>query len=93
MLEQIKLALRITTDTFDDEIQVLIDSAIAEMAGLGVTTATSTTTDAQIISAVTAYVKWQFGENEDADRWRDIYHIKLGQLKTMTDYTDWGDDE
>lgn len=89
MLNAIKLALRISTNAFDSEIQTLIDAAIAEMAGLGVTAATSTTTDPQIISAVVAYCKWQFGNNEDADRWRDIYHIKLGQLKTMTGYTDW----
>lgn len=89
MLNAIKLALRIATNAFDSEIQTLIDAAIAEMAGLGVTAATSTTTDSQIISAVVAYCKWQFGNNEDADRWRDIYHIKLGQLKTMTGYTDW----
>lgn len=89
MLNAIKLALRIATNAFDSEIQTLIDAAIAEMAGLGVTAATSTTTDPQIISAVVAYCKWQFGNNEDADRWRDIYHIKLGQLKTMTGYTDW----
>lgn len=89
MLNAIKLALRISTNAFDSEIQTLIDAAIAEMAGLGVTAATSTTTDPQIISAVIAYCKWQFGNNEDADRWRDIYHIKLGQLKTMSGYTDW----
>ena len=89
MLNAIKLALRISTNAFDSEIQTLIDAAIAEMAGLGVTAATSTTTDPQIISAVVAYCKWQFGNNEDADRWRDIYHIKLGQLKTMSGYTDW----
>lgn len=89
MLNAIKLALRIATNAFDSEIQTLIDAAIAEMAGLGVTAATSTTTDPQIISAVVAYCKWQFGNNEDADRWRDIYHIKLGQLKTMSGYTDW----
>lgn len=89
MLNAIKLALRIATNAFDSEIQTLIDAAIAEMAGLGVTAATSTTTDPQIISAVAAYCKWQFGNNEDADRWWDIYHIKLGQLKTMTGYTDW----
>lgn len=89
MLNAIKLALRISTNAFDSEIQNLIDAAIAEMAGLGVTASTSTTTDPQIISAVIAYCKWQFGNNEDADRWRDIYHIKLGQLKTMSGYTDW----
>ena len=89
MLAKIKLALRISTNAFDTEIQTLIDAAISEMNGLGVTAATADTTDPQIISAVVAYCKWQFGNNEDADRWRDIYHIKLGQLKTMTGYTNW----
>lgn len=89
MLETIKTALRISTSAFDNEIQTLIDAAILEMNGLGVTAATSTTTDPQIISAIVAYCKWLFGNNEDADRWRDIYHIKLGQLKTMSGYTDW----
>lgn len=90
MLSTIKLALRIATSVFDAEIQTLIDAAIAEMAGLGVTAATSETEDPQIVSAVISYCKWQFGNNEDADRWRDIYHVKLGQLKAMTGYTDWG---
>ena len=89
MLNAIKLALRISTNAFDSEIQTLRDAAIAEMAVLGLTASTSTPTDPQIISAVIAYCKWQFGNNEDADRWRDIYHSKLGQLKTMTGYTDW----
>lgn len=90
MLEQIKLAIRITTDAFDEEIQTLIDAAIAEMQGLGVTASVEGSEDPQIVTAVVAYCKWQFGANEDADRWRDIYHIKLAQLKTMTGYTDWG---
>lgn len=90
MLEQIKLALRITTDAVDEEIQTLIDAAIAEMQGLGVTASVESSEDPQIVTAVVAYCKWQFGANEDADRWRDIYHTKLAQLKTMTGYTDWG---
>lgn len=89
MLNAIKLALRISTNAFDSEIQTLIDAAILEMNKLGVVAATDSTEDPQIISAVVAYAKWQFGNNEDADRWRDIYHVKLGQLKTMTGYTDW----
>ena len=89
MLAKIKLALRISTNAFDTEIQTLIAAAILEMYKLGVVTAVEDTQDPQIISAVVAYCKWQFGNNEDADRWRDIYHIKLGQLKTMTGYTDW----
>ena len=89
MLAKIKLALRISTNAFDTEIQTLIDAAISEMHGLGVTAATASSEDPQILGAVIAYCKWQFGNNEDADRWRDVYHIKLGQLKTMTGYTNW----
>lgn len=92
MLNQVKLALRISTDAFDAEINSLISAAISEMYALGVTAATLDTTDAQIISAVIAYCKWLFGENDEADRWRDVYHIKLGQLKAMSGYTDWGDE-
>ena len=90
MLNQVKLALRISTNAFDSEIQNLIDAAILEMNKLGVTASTDDTTDPQIISAVVAYCKWLFGESDEADRWRDIYHIKLGQLKAMSGYTDWG---
>lgn len=89
MLEKVKLALRISTNAFDTELQTLIDAAADEMKGLGVVVSTASSQDPQIISAIIAYCKWLFGNNEDADRWRDIYHIKLGQLKTMSGYTDW----
>ena len=42
-------------------------------------------------SAVVAFVKWRFGNHEDKDEWRYIYHIMLAQLKTMTGYTNWRD--
>jgi len=44
----------------------------------------------QILTAIIAYCKWKFGDNENADRWENIYHEKLAQLKTMTGFTDWG---
>lgn len=43
----------------------------------------------QVLQAVIAYCKWQFGNNEDAERWERIYHEKLAQLKTMTGFTEW----
>lgn len=96
MLEIVKKALRIVTDAFDDEIQLLIDSCMEEMRGLGVviTTDDGLPSSVQVQSAIIAYCKWLFGNNEDAERWRDIYHTKLGQLKTMTGYTEWtGEDD
>jgi len=89
MLDKVKLALRITTTAFDDEIMLLIDDCITSMHNLGVTAAAAGSTDPQIISAVIAYCKWKFGSNDEADRWRAIYEEKLAELKTQTGYTTW----
>lgn len=91
MLEIVKLALRITTTAFDDEITRLISECIEEMKGLGVIVdvdeETGIPTSDQIQGAIVAYCKWQFGSNDEADRWREIFDRKLAQLKTMTGYT------
>lgn len=92
MLDIVKLALRITTTAFDSELQGLINAALEEMTGLGVVITTESDgqpASLQVQTAVIAYCKWLFGNNADADRWRDIYHTKLAQLQTMTDYTEW----
>ena len=88
MLDLIKLALRITTTTFDSEINMLIADCIAEMTALGVVIPYTDDqnpqiTDAQIQSAVVAYCKWKFGDAENKDAFERIYHIKLAQLLIM----------
>lgn len=94
MLNTVKLALRIASSSFDTEIQLLIDDCLLELAGLGITNISSTeggttTYDKQAQTAVIAYCKWKFGNNEDAERWADIYHEKVAQLQMMTGHTDW----
>ena len=86
MLQTVKLALRITTDAFDSELNRLIAECIEEMTGLGITIETEedTPTSYQVKGAIVAYCKWQFGENDDA--WRGIYDRKLAQLQYMTGY-------
>lgn len=93
MLNIIKLALRITTDAFNDELTQLIAACVEEMEGVGVIVEYEndgeTPVSMQVQTAIVAYCKWLFGNNADADRWRDIYHTKLAQLQTMSGYTDW----
>lgn len=94
MLDIVKLALRIVTDAFDDELNMLIATAIAEMEGLGViidTESDGQPASIQVQSAIVAFCKWQFGNSEDSDKWEGIYHTKLAQLKTMTGHTNWGE--
>lgn len=89
MLDIVKLALRITTTAFDDEITRLINECIEEMTGLGVKVDQegNIPTSDQVQGAIIAYCKWQFGQNDDSEKWREIFDRKLAQLKTMTGYT------
>ena len=86
MLTIVKLALRISTNSFDDELNLLISDCLSEMTHMGIAGAVDTSTDTQIKSTVIAYCKWKFGNNEDKEEWERIYHVKLAQLKSMTDY-------
>ena len=83
MLELAKLALRIVTDAFDDEINLLINDCYFEMESLGIRIGDVGKEDPQIQSAVIAYCKWKFGDAENKDAFERIYHEKLGQLMMM----------
>ena len=87
MLESVKLALRITTDAFDDEITDLIDAAIADLGIAGITNLDEA--DALIKRAVITYCRVNFGEPDDYDRMKASYDEQKAQLQTATGYTDW----
>lgn len=88
LLEKSKLALRVTTDAFDDEITDLISAAEKDLKVVGITEADDT--DPLIIRAIILYVKANFGENENAVRLQQSYDSLKGQLQSATGYTDWG---
>ncbi len=89
MLEKVKLALRITTDAFDSEIQDLIDAALADLGIAGVTTITGT--DPLIIRAVTTFCRANFGQPDDYDKLKYSYDEQKAQLQVATGYTNWGE--
>lgn len=90
LTESVKLALRIKTDAFDDEIRDLAEDCLTELKGLGVFRPEEHVVggicDSQIKSAVIFYCKWKFGSNPDAERWGEIYHDKVTKLMVMTGY-------
>lgn len=88
MFEKVKLALRITTDAFDGEIEDLIAAALADLGLAGVII--DSDTDALIIRAVITYCRVNFGQPEDYDRLKVAYEEQKAQLQTATGYTDWG---
>lgn len=89
MLEKVKLALRIKTDAFDDEINDLIAAALADLALAGITQTLDT--DNLTTRAVITFCKANFGEPDDYDRLKSAYDEQKAQMRSATGYTDWGE--
>jgi hypothetical protein len=91
MLDKVKLALRITTNAFDSELNDLIDAAKIDLgiAGNDYTypTTTSDPTDAIISRAIITYCKLNFGEPDEYDRLKRSYDEQKAQLSMCSNYT------
>jgi hypothetical protein len=87
MLEAVKLALRISTEAFDDEIDSLITSAQLDLGVAGVIV--PETMDALVKTAIITYCRMHFGQPDDYDRLKRSYDEQKAQLATCTGYTDW----
>ena len=88
-LDKVKMALRISTDAFDDELTDLIESAKADLGIAGVVV--PETLDEICTRAIITYCKMSFGLPEDYDRLKMSYDEQKAQLVTATGYTNWGD--
>jgi len=88
MLEKVKMALRISTDAYDDELNDLILAALEDMGIAGVVI-TEDETDAIITRAVITYCKLAFGLPEDYDKLKKSYDEQKAQLSNATGYTEW----
>ncbi|MBQ2428032.1 MAG: DNA-packaging protein [Ruminococcus sp.] len=87
MIERVKLALRITTYAFDQEIADLIDAELRDLGIAGVTN--DDITDPLIIRAVITYCKCNFGQPDDYDRLKASYDEQKAQMSMATGYTTW----
>ena len=87
ILASVKLALRVTTNAFDSEINDLIEAAQADLGIAGITN--TDTADALIRRAVTTYCRMHFGQPDDYDRLKKSYDEQKAQLSMATGYTRW----
>lgn len=83
-----KLALRITTNAFDNEIESLLDAALLDMGVAGVIIPDEA--NALVQQACITYVRANFGQPDDYDRLKKSYDEQKAQLSTCTGFTDWG---
>ena len=86
-LDNVKMALRITTTAYDSELTYLIAAAELDLGVAGVEVPVSL--DALVERAIITYCKMHFGIPEDADRLKRSYDEQKAQLVTATGYTDW----
>ena len=90
IIEKVKVALRIVTDDFNDEIEDLINAAMKDLSIAGVTN--DDTTNALIIRAIITYCKIHFGDIdkvENYDRLKASYDEQKAQMQMSTGYTTW----
>ena len=88
MLEKVKMALRIATEHFDDEITDLMEAARQDLILSGVSSdKASKDDDALITRAIKTYCKAYFGyDNPDADRFAKSYEMLKIHLSLSTEY-------
>lgn len=89
MLEKVKLALRITTNAFDSELNDLISAAQLDLGIAGVVIPDEI--DAIVSRAVITYCKLHFGEPDEYDRIKASYDEQKAQLSMCADYTDFSE--
>lgn len=88
MLSKVKMALRIKTDAYNDELNDLIAAARQDLGIAGVTLPDEL--DEICSRAIVTYCKMSFGLPEDYDRLKRSYDEQKAQLSTATGYTEWG---
>lgn len=89
MIEAVKLAMAITTDAYDEEIQSLIDAALLDLGVAGIDN--MLTSDKMIQRAVITYCRMMFHSPADFEHLRWAYEALKGQMQIATGYTNWGD--
>jgi len=88
MLEAVKLALRLTSDAYDNEILDLIEAAKGDLYLSGIKLAIiENDEDPLIIRAIIQYCKTNFGFNPDAERLQKSYTLLKCHLSLSQDYT------
>ena len=87
MLEDVKTALRIQADAYDDELNDLIEAAKLDLGIAGVVVPEEI--DQLVKKAIITYCKMSFGLPEDYDRLKKSYDEQKAQLSNATGYTNW----
>lgn len=90
LIDKCRMALRITTTAYDDELNEYIDAAKRDLGIAGILSSATETPDALVSTAILTYVRMKFGTPNDYDDLKASYDEQKAQLQTASGYTDWG---
>ena len=107
MLNECKLAVRVTHAMYEPELCSLMDAAAKDLTIAGIVIPgtvsfaqtengmvdNSTLTDALVMRAIFTYVRAHFGSPPDYDKLVEAYNTQKVQLMHATGYTDYGEEE
>lgn len=88
-LRRVRMALRVTTTAFDDELSDLIEAALLDLNIAGIEGDQVVAFDKLTLRAVITYCRMHFGSPDDYDRLAKSYETQKGQLWAATGYTVW----
>lgn len=92
IMRKVRLALRVTTTAFDEEIEDLIDAALLDLQIAGIEGENVLSVDKLTLRAVITYCRMHFGAPDEYDRLAESYATQKGQLWAATGYTVWPDE-
>lgn len=87
ILDAVKLALRVTTDAFDTELEDLIEAARVDLRLAGIVNLDPD--DPLVRRAIITYCRLNFGQPDDFDRLKASYDEQKRQMGMATGYTRW----
>ena len=88
LLDNCKMAMRVTTDAYDAEIIEYIEAAKLDLGVVGVEI--PQTADALVNKEIMTYVRMSFGAPANYDKLKAAYDEQKATLMNATGYTDWG---
>ena len=91
ILNKVRMALRITTQAFDDELTDLINAGMSDLGIAGVNGENVALTDPLTMQAIITYCKMNFGEPDEYDRLKRSYDEQKAQMSMATGWTTWTD--
>jgi hypothetical protein len=85
LIDDVKLACRVTSSTFDSELNMLIDSAKIDLGIAGVTLPNELDSICNV--AIITYCKMKFGNPDNYEQLKASYDEQKAQLSMNADYT------